>query len=125
MQETQEMQVSIPGLGRSAGGENDKHSSILAWEIPWTEEPGGLGSQKSQQILETKHSNSNLQNANFTGGHCYHCHLPLESQTFKLGNIDYLRLNVEILEVLNTRHSSLRMGPKSRSLNFFYMEIEE
>ena len=27
------------------------HSSILAWEIPWTEEPGGLqsmGSQKSQ-----------------------------------------------------------------------------
>ena len=27
------------------------HSSILAWRIPWTEEPGGLpsmGSQKSQ-----------------------------------------------------------------------------
>ena len=27
------------------------HSSILAWEIPWTEKPGGLqsmGSQKSQ-----------------------------------------------------------------------------
>ena len=27
------------------------HSSILAWEIPWTEEPGGLqsmGSQKSE-----------------------------------------------------------------------------
>ena len=34
------------------------HSSILAWEIPWTEEPGGLqsmGSQKSQksQLFET------------------------------------------------------------------------
>ena len=32
------------------------HSSILAWEIPWTEEPGGLQSialQKSQ----TRHSN--------------------------------------------------------------------
>ena len=30
------------------------HSSILAWEIPWTEEPGGLqsvGSQKSQTGL--------------------------------------------------------------------------
>ena len=30
------------------------HSSILAWEIPWTEEPGGLqsmGSQKSQKQL--------------------------------------------------------------------------
>ena len=24
------------------------HSSILAWEIPWTEETGGLQSQKSQ-----------------------------------------------------------------------------
>ena len=30
------------------------HSSILAWEIPWTEEPGGLqsmGSQKSRTRL--------------------------------------------------------------------------
>ena len=30
------------------------HSSILAWEIPWTEEPDGLqsiGSQKSQTQL--------------------------------------------------------------------------
>ena len=30
------------------------HSSILAWEIPWAEEPGGLqsmGSQKSQKQL--------------------------------------------------------------------------
>ena len=30
------------------------HSSILAWEIPWTEDPGGLqsmGSQKSQTQL--------------------------------------------------------------------------
>ena len=26
------------------------HSSILAWEIPWTEEPGGLYSTGSQRI---------------------------------------------------------------------------
>ena len=25
------------------------HSSILAWEIPWTEEPGGLQSMGSQK----------------------------------------------------------------------------
>ena len=25
------------------------HSSTLAWEIPWTEEPGGLQSMKSQK----------------------------------------------------------------------------
>ena len=40
----------IPGLGRPPGEGNATHSSILAWEIPWTEEPGGLhpmGSQKS------------------------------------------------------------------------------
>ena len=32
------------------------HSSILAWEIPWTEEPGRLqfmGSQKSQTQLSS------------------------------------------------------------------------
>ena len=31
------------------------HSSILAWRVPWTEEPGGLqstGSQKSQTRLK-------------------------------------------------------------------------
>ena len=26
------------------------HSSILAWEIPWTEEPGGLQSPGSQKV---------------------------------------------------------------------------
>ena len=31
---------SIPGSGRSPAGEHD--NSILAWRIPWTEEPGGL-----------------------------------------------------------------------------------
>ena len=33
---------SIPGWGRSPGGGHGTHSSILAWRIPWTEEPGGL-----------------------------------------------------------------------------------
>ena len=26
------------------------HSSILAWRIPWTEEPGGLQSMESQRV---------------------------------------------------------------------------
>ena len=26
------------------------HSSILAWRIPWTEEPGGLQSMGSQRV---------------------------------------------------------------------------
>ena len=28
------------------------HSSILAWEIPWTVEPGGLQSMGSQRVRE-------------------------------------------------------------------------
>ena len=41
---------SIPGLGRSPGKGNGNPLSILAWKIPWTEEPGRLqriGSQES------------------------------------------------------------------------------
>ena len=38
---------SIPGLGRSPG-EGNSHSSILAWEIPWTAKSGGLQSMGSR-----------------------------------------------------------------------------
>ena len=46
----------IPSLGQDNHPEKEMgtHSSILAWETPWTEEPGGLqpmGSQKSQTQL--------------------------------------------------------------------------
>ena len=33
---------SIPGLGRSPEGGYGNHSSILAWRIPWAEQPGKL-----------------------------------------------------------------------------------
>ena len=32
------------GLGRSLEKEMTTHSSILAWRVPWMEEPGGLQS---------------------------------------------------------------------------------
>ena len=50
MQETQEMQ--LPSLGQEDPLEKEMaaHSSILAWEIPWTEEPGGLQSMGSQRV---------------------------------------------------------------------------
>ena len=35
---------SISGSGRSPGGGNGNHSGILAWRIPWTEEPGRVQS---------------------------------------------------------------------------------
>ena len=41
---------TIPGPGRSPEKKMATHSSILAWEIPWTEEPGGLQSMGSQRV---------------------------------------------------------------------------
>ena len=40
----------IPGLGKSPGEGNAAHSSILAWRIPCTEEPGRLQSMGSQRV---------------------------------------------------------------------------
>ena len=37
-------------LGRSPGGGMATHSSILAWRIPWTEDPGGLQSMGLQRV---------------------------------------------------------------------------
>ena len=41
--------VSVPGSGRFPEKEMGAHSSILAWEIPWTEEHGGLQSMGLQK----------------------------------------------------------------------------
>ena len=41
---------SIPGSERSPEKEMATHSSILAWEIPWTEEPGGLQSMDHKEL---------------------------------------------------------------------------
>ena len=51
MQETQEVQIRLVGREDPLEEGTATHSSILDWEIPWREEPGGLqsmGSQKSQ-----------------------------------------------------------------------------
>ena len=42
----------IPGLVRSLEKEMVTHSSILVWEIPWTEEPGGLYSPWGHERVE-------------------------------------------------------------------------
>ena len=41
----------IPGLGRSPRKELATHSSILAWKIPWTEEPDRLQFMKLQSWI--------------------------------------------------------------------------
>ena len=50
MQEVQDTQVwSLGGEGSLEKG-MASHSSVLAWRIPWTEEPGGLPSPGSQRV---------------------------------------------------------------------------
>ena len=61
-------QLSIRFLGREDPLEKvmATHSSILAWEIPWTEEPGvlqSMGSQRVRHNLAIQH-----QQRTFPGG---------------------------------------------------------
>ena len=46
----QEMRVQFLGRDDPLEEEMATHSSILAWEIPWTEEPSGLQSMGSQRV---------------------------------------------------------------------------
>ena len=48
---------SIPESGWSLEGEIATHFSILAWKIPWTEEPGGLQSMGLQRFGHDSHTN--------------------------------------------------------------------
>ena len=47
-----------PSLGREDALEEGMapHSSILAWRIPWTEEPGGLQSMGRRVRLDRAHT---------------------------------------------------------------------
>ena len=45
----QEMQVQLLGWEDPLEEGTTTHSSILAWRIPWTEEPGGLCSIRLQE----------------------------------------------------------------------------
>ena len=50
MEEMQETPVRSLGWEDPLEEEMATHSSILAWEIPWTEAPGGLQSMGLQRV---------------------------------------------------------------------------
>ena len=50
LQELQEMQLCSLGQEDPLEEEVATHSSVLAWRIPWTEEPGGPQSMESQRV---------------------------------------------------------------------------
>ena len=54
MQETQETPVQFLAQEDPLEEEMATHSSILAQEIPWTEEPGGLYSSRGHRVRHTE-----------------------------------------------------------------------
>ena len=52
MQDSQETQVQSLGQKDPLEEGTATHSSILAWRIPWTEEPGGLQSMGLQRVVQ-------------------------------------------------------------------------
>ena len=63
----QETQVQSLGLEDALKKDMATHSSVLAWEIPWTEEPGGLqswGPKRVRQDLVTKQQQVLFQDMN-------------------------------------------------------------
>ena len=50
MQKMQKTQVQSLGWEGSLEEEMATHSSILAWKVPWTKEPGGLQSMGLQRV---------------------------------------------------------------------------
>ena len=60
--EIQELQTQSLGQEDALEEEMATHSSILAWKIPWTEDPGGLLSMGSQRVgcdVVTKQQHNN------------------------------------------------------------------
>ena len=55
MQEKEEMRVQSLGQEDLLEKETATHSSILAWRIPWTEEPGKLESMGLQRVRHNWH----------------------------------------------------------------------
>ena len=63
MQEMQESWARFLGLRKNLEEEPAAHSRILAWEIPWTEEPGmlqSMGLQRTGHNLATEPHRANI-----------------------------------------------------------------
>ena len=76
------MEKHVPSLGLEVPLEEEMatHSSILAWEVPWTEEPGGLQSMGLQKSLtrlsgettKLTNDNNNVKKVSETGSYRRH-----------------------------------------------------
>ena len=103
------------------------HSSILAWKIPWTEEPGGLQSMGLQRVghdwvtshTHTKrlktHSQTHVHtHYSYYPIHCLvHCHFPVNVSSMKAE-----KKNSNVLFASFSPFSSLLQNPKGTLINW-------
>ena len=104
MQPTQEMWVQSLGWEDFLKEEMATHSSILAWKIPWAEEPGRLQSTGSSRV-----GHDWVTECSRAGAHTHthtHTHLPLQG------------LNHVLLQLLtfNTPWTEFRVESRSEAL---------
>ena len=88
MQEMLETQIQSLGQNDHLEEEMTIHSSILAWKIPWTEEPGGLQSMGSQELDTTYQLNHHRETtkAKTEEMPCDFEQRKIQSQTFIVSN---------------------------------------
>ena len=111
---------SIPGLGRSMEKEMATHSSVLAWKIPWTEEPGRLqsmGATKSLTWLSDWYSDLNDVNVHQLRGQKMCAQLPVNPATWEKSSKHFMlsfitKLNpifsrVETKNAFSVQHSTV------------------
>ena len=114
----------IPGSGRSPGGGNGNPLSILAWKIPWMENPGRLQSKGRQRTwhntTEQEHAcKRNTQTHTiaffFSSAYCFsvrfHC-------LFLLSAIDAIKSKPR--KILVSKYTQVTLCPKVYSLKRIY-----
>ena len=57
------------------------HSGILAWEISWTEEPGGLQSLGSQRVRHDRATNTHTHTHTRISYDYHYCQIPLATHS--------------------------------------------
>ena len=107
---------SIPGLGRSSEKGTATHFSILAWRVPWTEEPCGLQSMGSQSQTQLSHeqikSSGLLQNG-----------LPIFSSLLLISNVfTSLMLVLSCVQLFSTPWTVACQAPLSGSFQARILE---
>ena len=114
---------SIPGSGRGIPSEEEMatHSRILAWKIPWTEEPHGLlsmGLQKVKHDWATEHAHTGLRCCSELGL------LYLRCKGLVVPQLVGSSCTRDWTQVLILAGGFLITGPREKSLNVGWWALE-